>query len=43
MFAITIGIMLLCGASKTAIGIVFIIWGMLRICKVACLLSGANE
>lgn len=43
MFAIIIGVMLLCGASKTAIGIVFILWGMLKICKTACLLAGANE
>ena len=42
MFAIIIGVMLLCGASKTAIGIVFIVWGMLRLCKAACQLASAN-
>lgn len=39
MFAIIIGIMLLCGASKTAIGIVFIVWSILWICKTTCLFS----
>ena len=42
MFAIIIGVVLLCRASKTAIGIVFIVGGMLRICKAACQLAGAN-
>lgn len=43
MFAIIIGVMLLCGASKTAIGIVFIVWGILKIYKAACQLVDANE
>ena len=43
MFAIIIGVMLLCGTSKTAIGIVFIVGGMLKICRAACQFASANR